>query len=81
MHDSQWWVTRRTKQPRIGSGFFATIQVIAAYDSSVACEIIRNALAVIAPRQRRNGTFGTPCPVERVAAVILGMRALESATS
>ena len=81
MHASQWWVTRRTKQPRIGSGFFATIEVIAAYDHATARDIIRNALTAIAPRQRRNGTFGTPCQVERVAAVICGLRALEPGTS
>lgn len=81
MRTSGWWVTRRTKQPRIGSGFFATIQVIAALDHPIARKIIRKALAVIAPRQRRNRTFGTPCQVERVAAAILGMRALESETS
>ena len=60
-----------------GARGFAQIQAAAAFDLPVARELIREALAAMAPRQRKNGTFGTPCQVERVAAVLLTQRALE----
>ena len=50
---------------------YAVLQTVAAFDLPVAQEIIREALAVLAPRQRKNGTFGGPNNVARVAAVLV----------
>jgi hypothetical protein len=60
---ARWWR---------GTHLFVVIQALAAYDLSVAREIIRDALAALAPKQRTNGTFGGPCRVERVSAVLIG---------
>ena len=51
-------------------------QACAAFDLPVAREIIRDALAIVSAKQRKNGTFGTPCQVERVAAALVGQKAL-----
>jgi hypothetical protein len=67
---SRWWK---------GSNLFAAMQAIATFDLPLATEILRDALAEIAPRQRKNGTFGTPCQVERVAAALVAIGALGSA--
>jgi hypothetical protein len=62
---SRWWS---------GSNLFAALQAIAAFDLPLARQILGDALGTIAPYQRKDGTFGTPCPVERVAAVLLALR-------
>jgi hypothetical protein len=62
-----------------GSNLFAAIQAIAAFDSPVAREIIRDALEVLAERQRKNGTFGGPCRVERVTAVLVAAKSVSTA--
>jgi hypothetical protein len=62
---SRWWS---------GSNLFAALQAIAALDLPLARQILCDALEALAPHQRKDGTFGTPCPVERVAAVLLGLR-------
>ena len=54
----------------------AAMQPAAAFDLPVARETIRDALAPPVPRQRRNGTFGTPCAVERVSGVVVAAKAL-----
>lgn len=61
-----------------GKGPFAALQAVALFDSPVAREILREGLAFLAPKQKTNGTFGTPCRIERVAAVLIAKRALES---
>jgi len=68
---ASWWK---------GSNLFAAIQAVAAFDLPIASEIIREGLAALAPRQRRDGTFGGPCEVERVAAVLAALRALGAAS-
>ena len=55
---------------------FAVIQILAGLDSPVAREIVREGLECLATKQQRNGTFGSPCAVERVAAVLCGVKAL-----
>jgi hypothetical protein len=60
-----------------GSKLFALMEAAAAFSLPVARGIIRDALHQVAPRQRKNGTFGTPNRVERVGAVLAGLRALE----
>jgi hypothetical protein len=62
-----------------GANLFAALQAAAAFDLPLAREILRDALAEIAPRQRKNGTFGTPCQVERVAAALVATGAFGSA--
>jgi hypothetical protein len=57
-----------------GAKHFAALQATAAYDLPLAREIERDVLAALAPRQRKNGSFGMPNPIERVAAVLLAMR-------
>jgi hypothetical protein len=61
---------------RKGLNAYALLQVCAAFDLPVAHEIICDVLATLAPRQRKNGTYGTPCRVERVAAVLVAARAV-----
>ena len=60
-----------------GCNLFAALHAAARFEFPVATEIIEAGLEAAAQRQRRNGTFGTPCPVERVAAVIAASRRLE----
>jgi hypothetical protein len=60
-----------------GASLFATLQAVAAFDLPIAREFIRDGLSRVASRQRRNGTFGTPCPIERVAAVLVAQKALQ----
>ena len=49
---------------------FAALQCVARFDLPTARVLIQDKLSEAANRQRKNGTFGTPCPVERVAAVL-----------
>jgi hypothetical protein len=56
-----------------GTNLFAALQAASRFDLPLADEILRNALAEMAPHQRKNGTFGTPHRVQRVAAVLLAM--------
>jgi len=67
---SRWWA---------GSNLFAALQAIATFDLPLAPKILRDALAGVASRQRKNGTFGMPCQVERVAAALVAIGALGSA--
>jgi hypothetical protein len=60
-----------------GANLYAALQAASAFDLPVAGEILRDALATLAPRQRKNGTFGTPDRVERVAAVLVAVKHLE----
>ena len=55
---------------------FAVAHAVAGFDHDVARGILRRVLAVVAGRQRINGTFGTPCRVERVAAALTAVRAI-----
>jgi hypothetical protein len=60
------------------SNLFAFVQAIAAFDLPIARDIIHDALATLALRQRKNGTFGSPYMIERVAAVLVAKEAYES---
>jgi len=62
-----------------GSNLFAAIQAIAAFDSPIAHEIIRDEWEALAARQRKNGTFGGPCRIERVVAVLVAAEAVSTA--
>ena len=44
---------------------------------SVAREFIRDGLSTVASKQRKNGTFGTSCQIERVAAVLVAFSAIQ----
>jgi len=57
---------------------FAALQAFAAFDLPAAQDMIRGALTALAGRQRKNGTFGGPCRVERVAAVLVALGAATS---
>jgi hypothetical protein len=57
-----------------GTNLFAALQTTAAFDLPLAREIERDVLAILSPRQRKNGTYGTPNRTERVAAVLLAMQ-------
>jgi hypothetical protein len=63
---TRWWS---------GSNLFAALGAVAAFDLPLAHHILHDSLTTIAPSQRKNGTFGTPCRVERVGAVLLALRA------
>jgi len=60
-----------------GSRLFAILGAVARFDLPIARDILATGLAAAARHQRRNGSFGTPCPVQRVAAVIAASRRLE----
>jgi hypothetical protein len=57
-----------------GTHLFAALQTTAAFDLPLAREIERDVLVALSPRQRKNGTFGTPNSIERVASVLLAMQ-------
>jgi hypothetical protein len=57
-----------------GANLFAALQATAAFDLPPARAIERDVLTALAPRQRKNGTLGTPNRIERVASVLLAMR-------
>jgi hypothetical protein len=57
------------------SDLFPVIQAMAKFDLPIAREFIRDALIALAPRQRKNGTFGDPCAVERVTAALVAQQA------
>jgi len=60
-----------------GANVFAILQVASGFDLPIAHALIQAALEQVAPRQQKNGAFGTPCKVERVAAVIAAARTVE----
>ena len=60
-----------------GSRLYAALDAAARFDLAIAREIIVAGLSAAVQHQRRNGTFGTPCPVARVAAVVAACRRLE----
>jgi len=62
---NRWWR---------GSNVFAAVQAIAAWDTSLAREIILSVLSDLAKRQQKNGTWGGLCKIERVAAVLYAAR-------
>jgi hypothetical protein len=59
-----------------GTHLFAALQATVAFDLPLAREIERDVLAALAPRQHKNGTFGAPHRIERVAAVLGAMSRL-----
>lgn len=65
---AKWWR---------GSNLFAAVHAVAAFDHPIARRIIGDALKKITPLQRKNGTFGGLCRIERVMAVLVAERALE----
>jgi hypothetical protein len=60
-----------------GVKLFAGLQAVAAFGFPVARQTIHEGLEALAPKQRKNGTFGTPCQVERVAAAIIAQWAIQ----
>jgi hypothetical protein len=62
-----------------GSKLFAALQALAPFDHPAARTTIREGLAALAPRQQKNGSFGGPARVERVAAVLAAQRAQSDA--
>lgn len=69
------------KRALSGNRLFAFIQAIASFNLPIARDVLRDALEALAPKQRKNGTFGTPCTVERVVAVLVATRRLERSPS
>ena len=63
----------------MGAMGFAVIQASALFSFPVASELIRDTLKALVPRQQRNGTFGSPCRIERVAAALVAERHLNNA--
>jgi len=49
---------------------FAALRAVAAFDLPIAKETIHEILAILLPRQHSDGTFGAPCRIERVTAVL-----------
>ena len=61
-----------------GTGVFAVLQGISVFPPRIAGDIIRGLLADLAPRQRKNGTFGPSCRVEKVTAALVAVRVINS---
>ena len=59
-----------------GSHSFAVLQAVAGLDLRTARQMVEDALESAAQRQRKHGTFGDPHRVERVAAVLVAVRAI-----
>jgi hypothetical protein len=65
----------RSSRDRAGpSSCYAWGLIPLSYTIEALC-ILCDSLTSIAPRQRKNGTFGTPCRIERVAIVLGALRA------
>jgi hypothetical protein len=60
-----------------GNSIFPALQALASFPLSSVREIIREMLADLAPRQRKNGTFGKPHQIKKVAAALVADRAPE----
>jgi len=61
------------------TSLFSALHAVAPFSSPTARTLIRSMLAKAGQRQQRNGTFGRPCQIERVAAVLRAMQSLEKA--
>ena len=59
------------------ASLFPMLQAVARFDFPTAHELLAAMLPDVAARQRKNGSFGTPCPVERAAAVIVALRSVD----
>lgn len=57
-------------------GLFGALQAVGRFDLPAGRPVLRDMLAEAARRQRKNGSFGTPCQVERVAAVLAAVGVL-----
>ena len=64
---------RAPKLPNV----FAVLKAVARFGSATARQLLQRGLERVAPRQKPNGTFGMPCQVERVAAVLLAAQRLK----
>ncbi len=64
---------------RQGGNRFAMIHAVSAFNSPTARSLLAEMLQDVAGRQRKNGTFGTPCRIERVAAVLAASRVVDEA--
>ena len=73
----------RSTQPSWATGarLYATLDAIAAFELPEARDLLHDLLGMVASHQRRDGTFGTPWRVERVAAVVAALRALDVSSS
>ena len=71
------WLRESQSSPWRGSMLFAALDAVARFDLALADPILADGLKAVARHQRQNGSFGTPCRVERVAAVIAAHRRLE----
>lgn len=60
-----------------GVNVYGGIQAIAAFGLPIAREIIREKMSDLILRQQKNGTFGSPCKIERVAAVLIAAEILD----
>jgi hypothetical protein len=61
-----------------GTSLYAALQATADLDVPVARQLVRDSLDSIIPGQRKDGTFGGPCAVERVASVLWALASLRS---
>ncbi len=62
-----------------GARLFAALQATVDLNLPVARQLVRDGLEVIARGQRKDGAFGGPCAVERLAAVLWALAALGNA--
>jgi hypothetical protein len=73
----------RATRPEWAAGMrlFAALDAVAAFDLPEARDLLHDLLAAVVPRQRRDGTFGAPHRVERVAAIVAALRALGASST
>ena len=55
---------------------FALLEMVARFELPVAARIIEEIVSALIPKQRKNGSFGTPLAVEKVGAVLKALRSL-----
>ena len=67
------FVHKKTK----GNGIFPALQALASFPLSSVRGIIRQMLTELVPRQRKNGTFGKPHQIEKIAAALVAARLLD----
>jgi hypothetical protein len=66
------------RESRRRTCLFPALQAVARFQTPAAHGLIRELLATAAERQCKNGTFGKPCQVERVAVVLKAMQSLKT---
>lgn len=58
------------------ASLFPSLQAVARFDSTAAHVLLEKMISEAARKQRKSGTFGRPCQIERVTAVLAAQQSL-----